>query len=550
MAIPKATKEQKEDAFSDILYGIMATDSDLKNRIKEISLKFSGNKVTIQVKNREDFKAKLETALFNAKTVAFKSVAHKSTVEVTQVDISNYQRTVTPYLNLGTSNVVFEYKDQGKGKKATTEQQENGAAYIFRRALIDNFDYEKKLKSLSKNNIETSKSKVLNPTILVQLFEDDMKELKRIFQIGANETFPFYEWLNSFYYSQKVLLAKYGDVKWTEFNRDGGFMDWISKYIKQKFGIVKKDTWNPADVWAIKGTEKQVTDYIEKHMQNVPDFKDRDKSSPQYEQQLRAGILKLNSVLIDLIMSKDPKVVGISLKLTDSGATIEEVNFTKVVEAVEKNKGLLDTMDSPFEVGDITCDFALAASQGNKTFTQDIKIKTVDPDDNSKYNFQIKANSSESKTGSNLKFEMSIQGKGAARGGKVPVELVSKILKKDYRKEFANDHDKFPRNVEQFTKKLPEYKTMFTKLKAEGVDLGTDYDTFVVNTANSLKQGGAINTNATCKLMGFEFLYTIYTLPNDSNKKQMRSLLTDMVFLSQKKNIRKYDTFGPFVKIS
>ena len=50
--------------------------------------------------------------------------------------------------------------------------------------------------------------------------------------------------------------------------------------------------------------------------------------------------------------------------------------------------------------------------------------------------------------------------------------------------------------------------------------------------------------------MGFEFLYTIYTLPNDSNKKQMRSLLTDMVFLSQKKNIRKYDTFGPFVKIS
>ena len=104
-------KDQKENAFSDILYGIMATDSDLKNRMKEVSLKFSGNKVTIQVKNREDFKAKLETALFNAKTVAFKSVAHKSTVEVTQVDISNYQQNVIPYLNLGTSNVVFEYKD-------------------------------------------------------------------------------------------------------------------------------------------------------------------------------------------------------------------------------------------------------------------------------------------------------------------------------------------------------------------------------------------------------------------------------------------------------
>ena len=546
MAIPKATKEQKEDAFSDILYGIMATDAELKNRMKEVGLKFSGNKVTIQAKNREDFKAKLETALFNAKTVPFKSVSHKSTVEVTQVDISNYQRNVIPYLNLGTTTIIFEYKDQGKGKTATTEQQENGAAYIFKRALIDNVNYEKKLESLTKNNIQTSKSKVLNPTLLVQLFEDDMPQLKKIFQIGTNETFPFYEWLNSFYYSQKVLLAKYGKIEWTEFNRDGGFMDWISKYIRQKFGIAKKDTWNPADVWAIKGTEKQVTDYIEKKMKNVRDFKDLDKTSPQYEQELRAGILLLNSVLIDLIVSNDPKVVGISLKLTDSGATIEEVNFKKVAEAVEKNKDLLDTMEAPFKVGEITCTFNLAASQGGKTFTQDMKIKTIDTVGGGQYNFQIKANSPESKKGSNLKFEMSIQGKGGARGGKVPVDILSTLLKKDYKREFVNDFNNYPRNIAEFTEKLPKYKTMFTKLKTEGVDLGTDYDTFVVNMGKSLSTSGAINTNATCKLMCFEFLNTIYTL----SEVEMGALLTDMAFLAQKKNIKKYDIFGPFVKIS
>ena len=38
-------------------------------------------------------------------------------------------------------------------------------------------------------------------------------------------------------------------------------------------------------------------------------------------------------------------------------------------------------------------------------FTQDVKIKVDDPDTNKTFTFQIKANSSNSKTGSNLKFE-------------------------------------------------------------------------------------------------------------------------------------------------
>jgi hypothetical protein len=30
----------------------------------------------------------------------------------------------------------------------------------------------------------------------------------------------------------------------------------------------------------------------------------------------------------------------------------------------------------------------------------------------------------------------------------------------------------------------------------------------------------------------------------------MQGMITDMAFLAQKKNIRAYDTFGPFIKIS
>jgi hypothetical protein len=46
--------------------------------------------------------------------------------------------------------------------------------------------------------------------------------------------------------------------------------------------------------------------------------------------------------------------------------------------------------------------------------------------------------------------------------------------------------------------------------------------------------------------MGFEFLYFLVTL----KEAQMKELLTDMSFLAQKKNTRKMDTFGPFIKIA
>jgi len=39
----------------------------------------------------------------------------------------------------------------------------------------------------------------------------------------------------------------------TIFNRDGGFMDFITQRIKT-FGFSQKDAWNPADVWLIKNS--------------------------------------------------------------------------------------------------------------------------------------------------------------------------------------------------------------------------------------------------------------------------------------------------------
>ena len=166
-----------------------------------------------------------------------------------------------------------------------------------------------------------------------------------------------------------------------------------------------------------------------------------------------------------------------------------------------------------------------------------------------RYNFQIKANSSESTTGSNLKFELTIQGKGAARGGKVPVELVVSLVNKIQRDAFENDYKKYPRTSKEFLDNLTtgkNYKKIFEKVKDNVKDIGVTYAEFTTNVTEAFNMGGAIATNATCKLMGLEFLYFLLTIKEN----QMRGMITDMAYLAQKKNIRAYDTFGPFIKIS
>ncbi len=446
----------------------------------------------------------------------------------------------------------------GKPPKAKTAHQEKGAAYIFEQALVKNVDYEKKLKDAIvkfKMNSVIMTKKVLPEEVLLEAFKDDLLKLKTIFEVKTSSKFPYGDWLNSFYFSQKVLLAKYSSSSFQKFERDGGFMDYITDYIKLKFGITQKDTWNPADVWAIRGTQEQIKQFIENGMKGVDDYvvASQKFKNDKLDNYIRAGVLKLNSLLIDLLTGKNPKVVGISLKLTDSGAYIEEVNFEKVREKIEENKTLIDTVSNPFIVNpkqDFTCNFAITQGSSSKgTFTQDVKIFAEDANTGDGYSFQIKANSSESKTGSNLKFELTIVGKGSARGGKVPVELVVSLVNKIQRGAFVNNRNEYPKNSKEFTNNLTknkQYKKMFDLVKNNVKDIGVSYEDFVVNVSAAFDKKGAIATNATCKLMGFEFLYFLLNI----DKNQMAALITDMAFLAQKKNIRSYDTFGPFIKIS
>ena len=63
-------------------------------------------------------------------------------------------------------------------------------------------------------------------------------------------------------------------------------------------------------------------------------------------------------------------------------------------------------------------------------FSQDVKIQAYDSDTKKTFTFQIKANSSDSTKGSNLKFEPTMKGTSSARLGKHLLMMYVIFLKK------------------------------------------------------------------------------------------------------------------------
>ena len=55
--------------------------------------------------------------------------------------------------------------------------------------------------------------------------------------------------------------------KFTEFTRDGGFMDYITELVRVEFKISKKDSWNPADIWCVQNEQKVIVD-VKKAIEN------------------------------------------------------------------------------------------------------------------------------------------------------------------------------------------------------------------------------------------------------------------------------------------
>lgn len=360
----------------------------------------------------------------------------------------------------------------------TTRMQELGSAWIMRRAIQDNYRY-KDWQSIKK--------------------DPKYSELVKIYPAVDEDP----EWLQGYYAQQKKMLEEFSGATFTEFNREGGFMDYISDLVRDKFGIAKKDTWNPADIWLIRDESKVI--------KTINETVKGSKASQT--------INELNAVLRKLFNER--KVVGISLKkISGKVARYEEVNV----------KG--EDLQSNYNYSVKKSVIDLTFSNGNFG-TQDARVFVEG--DGTEYNFQIKGNDS-SKI-SNLKFEPTAKGAAAARIGKAPVNMVADLIS-DNKMNFTNSTSLFPKNSAEFEKDKAKYVSMFTFLQSK---VETRINTSAEFAKNMSYGFNEIPHTAVSKLMELQFLHELYKL----NEKKRNEMMTDMVFIAMKKGKK----FGPFGKL-
>jgi hypothetical protein len=292
--------------------------------------------------------------------------------------------------------------DDGLSPSERTRRQELSSAWIMRRALKDNQKYNK--------------------------WEDITKDKKFAELAGPKGIYPEVttEWLEVFFLQQKKMLEEFSNQKFTEFNREYGFMDYISKLVREKFGISKKDTWDPADIWCIQNEKKVIAD-IQKII-NGGGF---------------TTIGELNVYLRTLF--RERKVVGISLKkVSGKQAKYEEVN-TKDVE-------FENTKHPDFTVEKMT--ISLAIKPGTQSPTNagaEFWLKGLEGGHQAIFMIDIRAQSSSKY--SFVKFEGKSSLATKARLGKAEIDYVIDITKRA-------------------VKKLREMSPLW-EMAQEGIDLNT-----------------------------------------------------------------------------
>jgi hypothetical protein len=412
-----------------------------------------------------------------------------------------------------------------------TAMQELATAWILKRA----FQYNIKFKS-EEDIVRDA------PTLkgLQNIFKYNQKQLF-IFKTPIVQKTPEAKWLNTFYLQQKKLLEEFSDASFTVFNREGGFMQFITDLIKDKFGIARKDSWNPADIWLIK----------EKNVFRKKIIKACSGASGTQT------IAELNTMMRSMFVNRE--VVGISLKLiSGKEAKYEEINVSD---------SFFKKLEMPKDNYNYTLSRIVIKLNLNKDSfaTQDTNIFLKNTDNKEIAKFQIKGNTTSRLA--NLKFEGTEIGASAARLGKAPLNLVEKLsATKGYDSNLYNAETKkngnYPTTLKQFQAVQSDYEKMFKRVvasklvkdvgitdrnisppKSSNVDMGPGpMSEFVYNMSTVFSSSSSYIANV--KLMQLYFVDRLLMLEPDKQDEY----LTDLLFIAQKKGNKVFD-FGPFGKL-
>lgn len=400
-----------------------------------------------------------------------------------------------------------------------TSMQEIAAAFILEQV----FKHDKKFT----NPVSILKDKDTKSR-LIHIFSHRSKSLFK-FDIPTDEKTWLKsaegKWVNTLYLQQAKMLKVYPLAKFTTFNREGGFMKFISDLVKTKFKISKKDAWNPADIWLISGDQ---TD-IETKINNSFD-------APAGTQ----NISELNTILRSMFRKKI--VVGISLKLiSGKEAKWEQINVT---EKYFKN---LENFSGEYSYTLSKIVLKLNLNQTSTSFmTQDTVVFLKDSTGKDVIKFQIKGNSTSDY--SNLKIEGTLIGSSSARLGKAPLDLVQKLssgVDSSLFNTTTRKSQNYAKDVTEFILDKKRYKEQFKILLDSdfvdqlGIKTETEFETNMISVFN-----GTMKHIANNKLQQIYFISRILNL----DEKDRNNYLTDLAFLSQKMG-RKVIEFGPFGKL-
>lgn len=414
-------------------------------------------------------------ALFKKMQQSYSNFSEYITLDLSKPGYLNILRDFDKMVNLSSYqkefkslNIKFGNGTPPKSTGPTTQQQELVTLLIF------------------ENLLSSSKPKY-------KTFAELLPEVLKLYPTLAKGT----DWYKSFeiQFNEIRDTTKLPSNKFKVYNRDKGFMDFITGIVKD-FGISKKDSWNPADIWLIEST------VVESKYKKII------KESVNVEE--------INAILKDAFVNN--KIVGISLKKNNGKKLQYELVNLKLNYELPEVK--IDTYK-------INLDF----DKKKKEFTgvtSNLWIQSK----NKKYNMGIKSNQSGI---GNITYEFSGSG-DAAHLGKVPKDMLTSILKElNFDMPQHTHFEKLEkRDIDSWNKKIKVIKSKSKYFTFKG-----NIDDFIDNLILSWSKGKSKDNAILSQIM--QFAYILASL----NDKQFVNIISDFFYLAQKKGSK----FGPFGKL-
>mgnify|MGYP001491354896 FL=1 len=300
--------------------------------------------------------------------------------------------------------IRFEKTQPGGGGVIPTDIQERGATIVLTHAL-------------------KSKGAKFNSDADIRNDKATWTELSKCFSGWEHRIDG---WLWTYYQQNKRFFDVYSAGTWEEFKFGSQdfvqffkeHMDHLNRDFKNPDGTEpagKYETWNPADIWAVKkGRMQKIKDEIKKA---IPD--------PSH-------LLELNGILVNYM--ENHELVGISLKKVNAPREAEiHLHNVEGSKKLKKIVGVFSKLEQ-YDMGDIKFepDNILKLS----SVTTYIRLGP-----NSKFTISI------TRSGNNTSFTAQIKRTPDAQGGQTPINQVIKLLKGN---EFSKKHDNYPKDARTF----------------------------------------------------------------------------------------------------